>query len=105
QRGALIRLSVGGTLDIEGRLTANGNAGIQDDSGGGSGGSIWVSAGKLTGTGSIRADGGDGDLYAGGGGGGGRLAIYSPANTFTGLVSVAAGDGAFTGQMGTVFSS
>jgi hypothetical protein len=105
QGGGIVRLSVGGTLDLEGRISANGNAGIQDDSGGGSGGSIWLSMGQFTGGGSVSADGGDGDLYNGGGGGGGRIAVYSPANTFTGLVSVAGGDGSFVGQTGTVFSS
>jgi hypothetical protein len=105
QGGGVMRLSVFGTLDLEGSLRANGNPGIQDDSGGGSGGSIWLSANKLTGAGNITADGGDGDLYGGGGGGGGRIAIYSPANSFTGLVSVAGGDGAFIGQTGTIFTS
>ena len=51
---------------------------LQDDAGGGSGGSIWLTAGALAGTGAIAADGGAGELYDGGGGGGGRIAIYTP---------------------------
>jgi hypothetical protein len=76
----------------------------QDDSGGGSGGSVWLTAGQLTGGGTITAKGGDGELY-GGGGGGGRIALYSPMNTFTGTVSVVGGAGAFPGGAGTVHSA
>jgi hypothetical protein len=103
--GSAVRLSVGGKLTVDGSLTASGNAGLQDDSGGGAGGSLWVSASQLIGSGNILAAGGSGDLYGGGGGGGGRIAIYSPANTFTSLVSVAGGAGATPGQTGTVFSA
>jgi hypothetical protein len=103
QGGGAIRLTVGGTLDLEGRLGANGTSGLQDDSGGGSGGSLWLTAGALTGNGSINADGGWGELFNGGAGGGGRIALYSPANTFTGLVSAAAGVGAWPASDGTIF--
>ncbi len=104
--GGAIRLIVGGTLTLDdGRLSANGSAGLQDDSGGGAGGSIWVTASAITGSGSITADGGAGELFNGGGGGGGRIAIYSLANAFTGSVSVAGGAGASPGGTGTVFQS
>ena len=46
---------VAGELNVEGNLSANGNVGIQDDSGGGSGGSIWLTAGTLAGSGAIAA--------------------------------------------------
>ncbi|HLP75663.1 MAG TPA: carboxypeptidase-like regulatory domain-containing protein, partial [Candidatus Paceibacterota bacterium] len=82
---------------------ADGNPGFQDNSGGGSGGSIWIKAGKVSGDGIISAEGGSGEFFLGGGGGGGRIAIYSPANTFTGLVSVVGGPGANDGADGTVF--
>ena len=101
--GGAIRLSVGGTLNVDGSLTANGNPGWQDDSGGGAGGSIWVTANAVSGNGIISANGGDGDLYGGGGGGGGRIAIYSPSNQFAGLPTVAGGFGANVGQTGTVW--
>ncbi len=103
--GGAIRLSVGGTLNLGGLLSANGSPGWQDDAGGGSGGSLWVRARELTGDGVISADGGDGEWFNGGGGGGGRIAVYSPANTFTGLLSVIGGLGANAGQAGTVFMS
>ena len=72
--GGAVRLSVGGTLTVQGSLTANGNnAGTLR--GGGSGGSIYVTASTITGEGEISANGGDGG-NSGGGGGGGRIALY-----------------------------
>jgi hypothetical protein len=103
--GGILRLSVGGALNIEGTISADGNIGLQEDSGGGSGGSIWLSANHISGSGGITAKGGNGDLYGGGGGGGGRIAVYSPANTFTGLVTIAGGAGANFGQDGTLYLS
>ena len=103
QGGGAIRLNVGGTLTVDGQLSANGNWGIQDNSGGGSGGSIWVTAGLLAGNGQVTADGGDGELYGGGGGAGGRIAIYSKANVFGGLASVSGGTGDYLGGVGTIF--
>ena len=101
--GGVIRLTVGGTLTLNGSLSAEGKAGLQDNAGGGSGGSVWLTVGSLAGGGAIMADGGAGELYLGGGGGGGRIAIYTPFNGFSGLVSVAGGVGASSGQTGSVF--
>lgn len=103
--GGAVQMIVGGTLSLDGSVSANGNPGLQDDSGGGSGGSIWITAGALTGTGNISATGGDGDLFGGGGGGGGRIAIYAPSNTFAGGMSVSGGLGANSGQAGSIFIS
>jgi hypothetical protein len=100
--GGAIRMSIGGTLTADGVLSANGNPGLQDNSGGGSGGSIWVSARAFTGKGWVSANGGSGELYNGGGGGGGRVAIYSPANTYTGVVFIAGGPGANPGESGSL---
>ena len=105
QGGGAIRLNVGGTLIVDGQLSANGNWGIQDNSGGGAGGSIWVTAGALVGNGQITADGGDGELFGGGGGAGGRIAIYPRVNVFAGLVSVYGGVGDFPGADGSIFYS
>ena len=101
--GGAIRLTVGGTLTLNGSITAEGNAALQDDGGGGSGGSVWLTAGALAGSGAIMADGGAGELYGGGGGGGGRIAIHTPFNSFGGVVSVAGGAGATMGQTGSVY--
>jgi hypothetical protein len=103
--GGAIRLNVGGVLTVDGQLSANGDWGLQDNSGGGSGGSIWVTTGTLAGNGQIIADGGAGELYGGGGGGGGRIAVYSQANVFAGLTSVFGGEGDFQGADGSIFYS
>ena len=74
--------------------------------GGGAGGSIWVDADTLSGSGTVSALGGDAyDLAAriGGGGGGGRIVFVArAANTFTGTVSANGGTGSQSGQNGTV---
>ncbi len=101
--GGAIRLNVGGTLTVDGQLSANGNMGLQDDSGGGSGGSIWVTAGALAGNGQLSADGGEGELSGGGGGAGGRIALYSHANIFAGTVSAAGADGDTWGADGSIY--
>jgi hypothetical protein len=98
-----LRLSVLGILNVTGNISANGNAGAQDNSGGGSGGSVWITAGTLSGTGSILANGGAGTSFGGGGGGGGRIAIYTPTNIFTGTTNVNGGTGYISGQPGTIF--
>lgn len=103
--GGALRLSVGAGLYLDGTISADGNMGLQDDSGGGSGGSVWISASQISGGGAITANGGNGDLYGGGGGSGGRIAIYSPANTYTGLVTMVGGAGANFGQDGTLYVS
>lgn len=103
--GGAIRLSVGGTLTVDGNLSANGNDGYQDNAGGGSGGSLWIAAGTLAGTGTITADGGWGELWFGGGGGGGRIADSHREIDFSGTVSVRGGEGAAWGGDGSVCSS
>jgi hypothetical protein len=103
--GGAIRLNVGGILNVDGELSAGGEMGVQDNSGGGSGGSIWVNAGTLAGSGRIAADGGEGELFGGGGGAGGRIALYSRANIFHGLTSAAGAFGDFAGADGTIFTS
>ena len=103
--GGALRLSVGRALTINGTISANGNPGLQDNAGGGSGGSVWISANVFSGTGAVLANGGDGELFQGGGGGGGRIAIYSPAELFSGTVSAGGGDGFAPGENGTIYYS
>ncbi len=52
---------------------------MQDDAGGGSGGSIWLTPAALAGTGPSRPTAARESCIEGGGGGGGRIAIYTPA--------------------------
>jgi Carboxypeptidase regulatory-like domain len=103
--GGAVCLLVGDTLTVNGVLSANGNAGLQDDSGGGAGGSIWVVANTVSGSGVITANGGAGELFGGGGGAGGRIAIYSRTNTFAGVLSANGGAGATVGGNGSLFLS
>ena len=100
--GGALFLRVAGTLTIDGRLSASGAAAVNEASGGGSGGSIWLNAGVVAGSGTIAADGGAGYPAVGGGGAGGRVAVYSPADYFEGNVSVRGGPGYASGQDGLV---
>jgi len=110
QGGGAIHLNVGGTLTVDGWLSADGIPGFQDGSGGGAGGSIWVNTRTLRGNGFISADGGEGELFGGGGGGGGRIAVYylsnpGHTNNFTGDMTAYGGEGFYWGDDGSVFYS
>jgi len=107
--GGLIRLEVQGCLTIDGEVSADGAEGTPGiGAGGGSGGTLYVDAGQLVGSGAFHAAGGDGSThpagYKGGGGGGGRIAIYTadlqmnPAQ-----ITAAGGVGYEHGGAGTVF--
>jgi hypothetical protein len=103
QGGGAIRLKVGGTLTVNGRLSANGNAALVEGAGGGSGGSIWVTTRRFAGTGLLLANGGMGEADQGGGGGGGRIAVYARTNNFGGALAAYGGFGASWGGTGTIF--
>jgi hypothetical protein len=103
--GAAIRLTVGHKLTLDGRIGSDGQAALQDDAGGGAGGSVWVTAGILEGAGLLTARGGNGDLYGGGGGAGGRIALYCPSNNSTVLMLTNGGTGASPGGNGTFYYS
>jgi hypothetical protein len=103
QGGGAIRLRVGGTLSLNGVLSANGAAALVEGDGGGAGGGIWVTARRLDGTGLIMANGGPGEPTEGGGGGGGRVAIYTRTNNFAGALDVFGGPGASPGGNGTIY--
>src|ERR1019366_3200901 len=103
--GGAVRLTVTGTLEVDGRISARGNAGASPSAAGGSGGTINLSVGTLAGSGVISANGGAGNAY-GGGGGGGRIAIAcSFANIFSGLMSAYGGGGYAVGGAGTIYTS
>jgi len=88
--GGAVKLSVGGTMTLNGDITAGGGMGIRNGgsfqdyaSGAGSGGSVWLDVDTLEGSGSITANGGTGqeeDDGDSGAGGGGRIAIYYDTN-------------------------
>jgi hypothetical protein len=101
--GGAIRLSVTGTLQVDGSVSARGLAGTGPSAGGGSGGSIYLIVGTLSGSGVIAANGGAGSGL-GGGGGGGRIAVVSTgANIFSGLMSAFGGGGYAWGGAGTIY--
>jgi len=88
--GGRIRLAVGGTLSVAGEITAKGETGSHFNS---AGGSIWITAGALTGAGAIRADGSEASAYDGGMGG--RIALYLTGTgdfgDFTGTITAYGG--------------
>ena len=113
--GGKLKVFVNNTLQIDGEISCNGQQGHTSYSGGGSGGSIWISSRTIKGYGSIQVNGGKGyrdtatsRSYHGGGGAGGRLAVYFSRNrTYSGSFEAfggQAGDsGASIGGPGTIF--
>lgn len=105
--GGVIHLIVGGTLTVNGVLSSDGNTAPNRTtySGGGSGGSVWVTAGILNGNGLISANGGAASYNSnGGGGGGGRIALYLRTNNFNAAnVRVNGGNGRNDGGVGTIY--
>lgn len=85
---------INGTIDVSG--FDNGICGICGDHGGaGAGGSAYITAASLTGSGEINADGGsfctDCGNAGGGGGAGGRIAAIYGSNSFVGKVHASGG--------------
>ncbi|MDP3723212.1 MAG: LamG-like jellyroll fold domain-containing protein [Candidatus Omnitrophota bacterium] len=107
--GGALKLTVTGTLAVNGSVSANGGDlvgcnGQGGCGGGGSGGSLWFEAGTLAGTGSISANGGNGagGGDGSGGGAGGRIVVYYTAKTFAGTLTAAGGTGRGAGGAGTI---
>jgi hypothetical protein len=78
----IINITVQNLLVLDGNITAYGEDG-QHGRGGSSGGSVYIKAGNITGSGIISANGGMGAKQGyeiGGGGGGGRVACYVDSN-------------------------
>lgn len=104
--GGVVRLTIGGTLRLDGSVLADGGNGLPYTfGGGGAGGSVSLTAGVLAGNGSVSANGGSGVGDEGGGGGGGCVAIrYNSATAFGGALTAYGGAGAQYGGAGTVFT-
>lgn len=105
--GAVHLVALPGSVTINGSLSANGGNGSQRrETGGGSGGSVWVRCGTLSGSGAISANGGAGGSTggwgAGGGGGGGRVSLGYTSWNYTGTTNVLGGAGPAAGTAGTV---
>jgi uncharacterized repeat protein (TIGR01451 family) len=105
--GGAVRIEVADEFRMDGSISVNGNNAPAGSGGGGSGGSIFVIAGSISGNGTFSAWGGDGGLdtrYASslaGGGGGGRIALYYDTNWFNGSIDVRGGIGAHDGGAGS----
>ncbi|HRH30774.1 MAG TPA: alkaline phosphatase D family protein [Candidatus Paceibacterota bacterium] len=95
--GGALKFNITTSIDIDGTLSANGdNARIGTTNaryGAGSGGSIWINGGTLTGSGTISAKGGDANVTGstGGGGGGGRISLADTTDSFSGTIDVSGG--------------
>jgi hypothetical protein len=101
--GGALQLNITGTLQVNGKISANGGNG-SGTGGGGAGGSIYIqNCSLLSGSGSISANGGSGVPLLGGGGGGGRIAAYFNSNNFTGIFSASGGSGTNNGGAGTIY--
>ncbi len=111
--GGAIKLTISGTLTVNGTISANGdNGGVYGNDwsgGGGSGGSVWLLADTITGSGTIQANGGNGgttSYTSSGGGAGGYVRLFSySSNTFSGSIATIQGTGGANGADGVNTSS
>ncbi|MEI6580666.1 MAG: immunoglobulin-like domain-containing protein, partial [bacterium] len=106
--GGAIKLTITGTLTVNGKILADGQS--NGTSGGGSGGSIWINAP----TGTVNSTGGEFSAHGGvagtgtannggGGGSGGRIAFNAGTKNLSAItVDVAGGTGVNNGGDGTV---
>jgi len=104
--GGAVRIQAGDTVTINGMISAD--SALLYAGATGSGGSVYITAGTLAGSGTIRAEGGEQTHTTGGGGGGGRIALHATdMSGFSGRVSAAAGvaPDIREGDMGTVYLS
>ncbi|MCP3870849.1 MAG: hypothetical protein GY703_22685 [Gammaproteobacteria bacterium] len=103
--GGALRITVGGTLALDGEITTDGGDAAQNSGhcgGGGSGGSIYLIAGILSGVGQISADGGTVADSGCGGGSGGRILLDLEDDQHTGLLSVMGAAGYEAGADGSI---
>jgi len=111
--GGAARLAVSGRLRLDGSIRANGHYGVRSGSylcgnyaSGGAGGSVWIDANHIEGSGVIQARGGGAHPSGtwSGGGGGGRIALYYNDSSFAGQISAGSGEPtASDGGAGTIF--
>ncbi|MFZ6029544.1 MAG: carboxypeptidase regulatory-like domain-containing protein [Chloroflexota bacterium] len=104
--GGIVRLAVTGQLQINGAVLANGADSTLSYYGGSAGGSLWIEAAILNGTGMLAANGGNGlynsSNYASGAGG--RVAVYTPDSSgFSGNWQAVGGSYGQAGSPGTIY--
>jgi hypothetical protein len=101
--GGAVFLKIAGNALVNGQISAKGGG---TDWGPGSGGSVFLTAGMLAGTGTVSVSGGYGANYGIGTGGGGRLALILTGSTDFGNVLLQAYPGPGTvpyGACGTIY--
>ena len=102
--GGAIKIVVGGVVTIteSGRISADAGQKVKLETESGAGGSLWIEADAVLGSGTIAARGARGSFSGGGGGGGGRIAVYagqvSPALAFN-----VEGKNPSPGEPGTIY--
>ena len=100
--GGYLHLTVVRIVNLEGTITVDATNGYTSASGGGSGGSIWISADDILGNGKLSSRGGN--AFAGGGGSGGRIGIFlQKPMSFEGVLTAEGGFGQKTGAAGTLY--
>jgi hypothetical protein len=100
--GGLIRIEAERTVLVNGTMSANGSAVVNNYGSGGSGGGISIRCKAFTGTNLLSATGGS--CNNGGRGGGGRIAVWAQIFNHTVTTAVSAGTGSGgSGDPGTVF--
>jgi hypothetical protein len=101
--GGKINVLIYGQLTIDGQIISDGESGMTmggwgyPATGAGSGGTVYISANNIIGTGTISANGGSASSD-GGGGGGGRIAVYGNVDNFTGIFEALGGINSSTAQ-------
>ena len=101
--GGYLNLEIVRELQLEGTIKVDATNAQATNSGGGSGGSVWISADDILGNGLLSARGGNGHSL-GGGGSGGRIGIYlRKPMSFEGLLTAEGGTGQEAGAAGTLY--
>lgn len=103
--GGVVVLTITDDLSLDGEINAEGTSGQSVRAGGGAGGSIFIHATTVSGTGSLSVKGGDisgNTTCMGGGGSGGRIAIHYTMYSYTGELKGYGGTGYECGAAGTV---
>ena len=92
--GGVLFVSVSGHFTLDGVISSDGAAGVLA-SGGGAGGTVFITARRLLGSGMISCRGGDGGFSggtaSGGGGSGGRVALHLAELLFDGQFDITGG--------------
>ncbi len=87
--GGAVYLEVAETATVNGAISANGQVSTSNDGHGGAGGSVFLRAGQVAGTGTLRANG-SGTGHNASGGGGGRVAVIVTNDTSFGSLALTA---------------